>query len=156
MVSIFTVLILDLSFSLHYHTAQQEQAMPHTYTVPLQTLSFHQGFEATRNFLAFATFLILPKTQIKNLNSEACINRSYSTRTSVIDHSSLPSTITLWLSKMIPSSKHLKKNPTITFRSSFDFLYNTKSYAYNRAGNLHSLTSSRDITPILPISILSI
>ena len=49
------------------------------------------------------------------------------------------------------SPLHLKPSP-YTFRSSSDSPHKIKSSAYKRLGNLLSLLSSRNITPILPIS----
>ena len=50
---------------------------------------------------------------------------------------------------------HSTKHPINVLKLSSDLPYKTKSSAYKKRGNLHSLPSFRNLTPILPISIFT-
>ena len=96
------------------------------------------------------------KTHSKYLNSQTCSKQISCTWTSHSSRSSQFITITLLLPALTfsPILLHTSTNrPTITIRSSSKSPHRTKSSAYKRSGNLYSLPSSTNLTPLLPIPI---
>ena len=123
-------------------------------------LALTRDLMAPVTLLTLTTFLLhsapsvsdSSKTCQKYLNSKTCSKRITSTRTS---HSNHITTLLLPTLTFSPLLLHTSTNRhTINLSSSFDSPHRKKSSEYKRPGNLLSLSSSRNLTPLLPIPIV--
>ena len=127
-----------------------------------KSLVLTRDLMAPATLFLLATFLLHSAASVPNSSKykipRHALNESYLHESHTLIASSLFSTITLFLPGLTFSSLSLHtsaNHPTIALRSSFYSPHRTNSSAYKKPGNLHSLPSSTNLTPLLPIPIFT-